>query len=221
LPASPCLRVRLIYSDDAGNEAGSRFYLSYAGAAPTAATLDTLASDIAGLFNTDLWQYVNQVWTFTEVDILDIATDAGASGTWSGSHSGGNTGAIISANAAINVEYLIARRYRGGKPRMYLPPASDAQMLNSAKWEPSFTASVQTSFATFMTAVEALTPGTLTALTHVNLSYYKGFVNVENSSGRERAAPTYRSSALLDTVTGYSVKQVIGSQRRRRTSTTP
>jgi hypothetical protein len=57
-------------------------------------------------------------------------------------------------------------------------------------------------------------------LAHVNLSYYKGFVNVENSSGRERAAPTYRDSALLDPVTGYVVKQVVGSQRRRRTATT-
>jgi hypothetical protein len=58
-------------------------------------------------------------------------------------------------------------------------------------------------------------------LAHVNLSYYKGFTNVTNSSGRERAVPTYRDAALVDPVTGYFGKAIMGSQRRRRTSTTP
>jgi len=72
----------------------------------------------------------------------------------------------------------------------------------------------------FMAEIEALSVGAVGALGHVNLSYYQGFKNITNSSGRERAVPTYRNTALLDVVQGYAAKSVVGSQRRRRTSTT-
>jgi len=71
-----------------------------------------------------------------------------------------------------------------------------------------------------MTAVTGLSVGAVGALAHVNVSYYQSFKNVTNSSGRTRAAPTYRTIALLDPITGYVVKAVVGSQRRRRTAKT-
>jgi hypothetical protein len=200
---------------------GSRFFLSYAGSAPSSATLDSLASSIASAWGTHLQPSTQSTISLTEIDILDIATDSGASGSWTGDLAGGGTAESLPVQCAVNIEFDIARRYRGGKPRMFHPPPDADALENMATWNSSFVTSMNTNFSAFMSEIEALTPGSLTALTHVNLSYYQSFQNVTNSSGRTRAAPKYRTTALVDTITGYATKTVIGSQRRRRTSTTP
>jgi hypothetical protein len=221
LPASPCIRVRLEYTNADGSLAGSRFNLSYSGAAPTSGNCVTLAEDIATAWNSDLAEIVSGNWTLTEVDVLDIASDSGLFGTVSVSHEGSYSGAAIPSQVANNVEFDIGRRYRGGKPRMFIPPPSVGAQEDSAHWTSTFITLSNTQVTAFFTAVAALSVGSTGTLGHVNLSYYQGFKNVTNSSGRTRAAPTYRPLALLDPVTGYATKGVLGSQRRRRIATTP
>lgn len=219
-PASPCLRVRLDYTQSDGYLAGNRFYLSYAGAAPTAGNCVTLAGDIAAAWATDLAPVVDENWSLTEVDVLDIATETGLSGHWTGTDAGSRAGTGLPAQCASNVEYDIGRRYRGGKPRLFLPPGVTSDTLDAGHWTPTFISALNTAVGGFFTAVNALSVGAVGQLAHVNLSYYKGFTNVTNSSGRERAVPTYRAAALVDPITGYSAKGVIGSQKRRRNATT-
>lgn len=219
LPASPCVRVRLDYTQADGYDAGSRFYLSYSEGSPTAGQCDTLASDVAAAWETNLASIIDSEFALTEVDVLDIATDAGAFGNWTGSHSGSATGTSLPAQSAINIEFNIGRRYRGGKPRMYLPPGVTSDQLDAGHWDSTLIDATNTGFAAFMAEITALDIGMMGTLAHVSLSYYKSFTNLANSSGRERAVPTYRATALVDPVTGYSCKGLIGSQRRRRAAT--
>lgn len=221
LPASPCVRVRLIYTNADSSFAGSRFYLSYTGGAPSGADCTTLASDIAAAWESNIATLVNSGDTLTEIDVLDIATNSGLSGQWDGSHVGTSDGAPLPAQVAMNVEYDIARRYRGGKPRMFLPAPGDEAVATAGTWTSGVITDTNAGMAAFFAAIEALDVGSMGTLTHVNLSYYQGFTNVTNSSGRTRAAPKYRAAALLDTVVGYAAKLEMGSQRRRRTATTP
>jgi len=220
LPASPCLRVRLAYTDNDGALAGSRFYLSYSGSAPSGANATTLAGDIASSWNTRYAPLVQENYALTEVDVLDIATVTGLSGQWSGTHQGSDVANPIASQVAVNIEFDIARRYRGGKPRIFMPPPSVNAKLNDGNWTTSFVGEVNTAIGEFFGDIEALSVGSLGTLAHVNLSYYAGFTNHTNTSGRARAVPTYRSSALLDTIEGYSTKQRMGSQRRRRSAST-
>ena len=221
LPASPCVRVRLIYTNTDGSFAGSRFYLSYAEGSPTGANCTTLASDVAAAWETNIATLVNTGDSLTQVDVLDIATVLGLSGVWDGDNAGTSEGAPLPAQVAMNVEYDIARRYRGGKPRMFLPAPGDEAVATAGTWTTGVLTDTNAGMAAFFAELEALDIGAMGALAHVNLSYYSGFTNVTNSSGRTRAAPKYRAAALLDTVTGYSAKVEMGSQRRRRASTTP
>lgn len=215
------MRVRLDYTNSDASEAGSRFYLSYSNSPPTAGNCATLASDIEAAWASHLAPVVNQNWNLTEIDVLDIATDSGSSGQWTGTSPGTETSSYNAANVATNIEFGIARRYRGGKPRMFLPPAGIGELTTAGRWTEAFVGDVNTGVAAFFTEIEALSIGAVGTLAHVNLSYYNGFTNVTNSSGRTRAAPKYRTpNAILDTVNGYSCKAVVGSQRRRRTSTT-
>lgn len=221
LPDTPCMRVRLVYNLGEAGEGGNRFYLRYGGSAPTAANCGTLASDIASAWSTHFSPVVSTFNALNEVDVLDIATDSGLSGNWTGTNPGERSGSPLPTQCPTNIEFGIGRRYRGGKPRMYLPPPVDSDLNTTAQWTPGFVTAAQAAAAGFFAAVEALSVGAVGTLTHVNLSYYKGFHNITNSSGRERAVPTYRDTALSDVITNYAVKPIIGSQRRRRTSTTP
>lgn len=217
----PCVRARLIYTQSDTYDGGSRFYLSYGGSAPTGANCATLASDIAAAWASHIAGTVTTDWVLTEVDVLDIATDTGLSGQWTGSNGGGNAGAPLTSQTALNVEFNINRRYRGGKPRMFWPPASHAELEDAGHWGAGVISGFTTAVGAFFTEVEALSIGAMGSLQHVNLSYYKGFDNITNSSGRERAVPRYRATALHDNVSGYATKKLVGSQRRRRNATTP
>lgn len=200
---------------------GNRFYLSYAGSAPTAANCVTLANDIASAWNTRIPPIIYVNTALTEVDVLDIATDSGNFGTVTVDHPGSMSSATLTSNVATNVEFDLARRYRGGKPRMFWPAPDGTSLLSEDKFTPTFVALVNTVTGEFFSDIEALSVGAVGALQHVNVSYYQGFTNVTNSSGRTRAAPKYRTpTAKVDQITGYACKSVVGSQRRRRTATT-
>ena len=221
LPDVPCIRVRLDYTNGAGTlRSGSRFYLSYSGSAPTSGNLNTLASDIASAWASDLASVVQSDMQLVEVDCLDIATTSGHSGTWSGTNAGTRSGTNLPFQCATNIQFLIARRYRGGKPRMYLPAGVSSDTTNGATYAGAFVTLVNTGVSAFFAAIAALSIGAIGTLQHVNLSFYSGFTNHTGTSGRERAIPTYRATALHDNVTGYAAELTIGSQRRRRTSTT-
>jgi hypothetical protein len=214
------LRVRLDYLQTDTYLCGSRFYLGYAGAAPTPGNCATIAADIATAWNTNIGPHVHETYQLVEIDVLDIASVAGASGQWTGSDAGAVSGTALPSQCAMNVEFNIARRYRGGKPRMFVPPSQTSDQVNASHWASSVVTATTAYMLAFFTAVEAISVGAVGALSHVNLSYYSGFTNITNSSGRERAVPKYRAAALVDPVEGYAAKSLIGSQRRRRISTT-
>jgi hypothetical protein len=221
LPDIPCVRVRPIWNEAQPGEGGVRFYLSYTGSAPTGPNCTTLATDVAAAWATHLSPLWTSQTSLNEVDVLDIATDSGKSGVWAGSNAGSRAGTTIPVQCTDNVEFNIDRRYRGGKPRFYLPAGVEGDLATEAKWGSSYITEVNAAVLAFFAEIAALSIGAMGTLAHVNLSYYKGFTNITNSSGRERAVPTYRATALHDVVQGYAMKAVIGSQKRRRTSTTP
>lgn len=215
------MRVRCIFNEGAVGEGGVRFYLSYSGSAPSGANCTTLAGDIEAAWAAHLLSLQSTQYALEEVDVLDIASNSGQSGQWTGNSDGSRSGSGLPVQVCTVVEYGIGRRYRGGKPRGYFPFGTETDLNTQAAWQTSFITAVNTGVAAFFAAIEGLSVGSMGTLAHVNLSYYSGFTNHTNPSGRSRAVPTYRAAALLDSITGYSAKTRLGSQKRRRSSTTP
>jgi len=121
------------------------------------------------------------------------------------------------------VEFDIARRYRGGKPRMFVPPPSDGYIQDSSNWITTYVTDMNTYMTAFMAALEALSIGSMGTLAHVNCSFYHG-KNTSTPPWRGpgyKYPPLYRSSVQVDTVVGYATKQKIGAQRRRIRASTP
>jgi hypothetical protein len=214
------MKVSLDYLNADDFRAGSRFYLSYAGSAPTPGNCAALATDISTLWGSHIANNVHSGWSLQEVDVIDIATLTGASGQWTGDIPGDYGDPALPSSIAVNVEFGIARRYRGGKPRMFLPPPGGLALQDPAHWSAAIVSGITGLVGGFFSGIEALSIGAVGTLDHVNLSYYAGFTNITNSSGRTRAVPKYRTAAQVDPVESYAVKAVIGSQRRRRIATT-
>jgi len=200
---------------------GNRLYFTYSGSAPTATDCTNLAASVESAWSGHLASLIGANIALNEVDVLDIATTAGLSGQWSGSAAGTASGPYVPIQCATNIEFGIARRYRGGKPRMYLPPTATSNQYNDMTWSTGYVSACNSGAAAFFGAIEALSVGSMGTLQHVNLSYYHGYNNVEVPDTRAYAKPTYRATAITDKVTGYYTKGLISSQRRRRTSTTP
>jgi hypothetical protein len=221
-PPGPTLQVRLVYALSDG-EGGNRFYVTFTGSRPTGTQCASIASAIATAWGTDLQPMCSGNTALIEVDVLDITDNMGASGQAIVSLDGSRSGTGLLTQAAVNTEYDIGRRYRGGKPRVYFPGGVETDLLNQSQFSSSFVTAMNTAWSNFFTAVTSITEGSTVLAEHVNLSFYHGFTNVTNTSGRTRAAPTYRApgTVVADNVVGYATKVKVSSQRRRREATTP
>lgn len=222
-PVVQAVRVHLNYKETDGALSGNRFHIAYSGSAPTPGNCATLAGDISSAWNSNLASLVNVDWSLYEVDVLDLASETGASGQDDTIHAGTSSGTVLPANSATNVEFDIARRYRGGKPRIYLPPTVAGNMLDPGHWQPSFISGVNTQVAAFFAAIAALSIGSMGTLNHVNISFYNGVYTTTPPwrGPGYKYPPKYRTTPLVDNISGYSCKAVIGSQRRRRTASSP
>jgi hypothetical protein len=194
----------------------NRLYLQYVGTAPTAAELNTFAATAASHYQMTMCGMISPQVTLNELIVQDIGSSVGASGLVTVSYPGQLTGNMVSAGAAVVVNFLIARRYRGGKPKIYVPGGVAADLATPQTWTTAFQSSALGFWNSWVTDLigEAWTGGG--PFVHVNVSFYEGFVVDTNPiTGRARNIAKPRTTPLVDPVLGYSVRPVIGSQRRR------
>jgi hypothetical protein len=225
-PTVQAVRVRLDYLNSDGFTAGNRFFITYSGSAPTAANCVTFAGDIGTDWAAHMAAQITTDWSLVEVDVQDLASSAGAFGTSTTVHNATRSTPAMPTQCAVNVELQIARRYRGGKPRIYFPTPDTGAQFNAAEFSGAFKTQEDTAVAAFFAAVEGHSIGSMGTLAHANVSFYHGHDTQQPPAGRWRGPgykypPLYRTTALVDPVVGYDTKIVIGSQRRRRTATTP
>jgi len=166
-------------------------------------------------FITDVMaQMANQVTLFKTVltdlssntapQVIDTTTGTGALGT-----------SATIAGLSVIIQFKIARRYRGGHPRIYLPGLRASDVSNLNQINPTQANNIKTAWQTFITAAMGACPAAASPASHVNVSYFHGFTNVTFPSGRVHAVPTPRGAPQIDAVSSYGINPVVGMQRRR------
>lgn len=205
------------HTDGVANDVVYRINLAYTGTPPTATQLTTLAAVATTAWGANLKSTCSAAVTLTECDILDLNSLSGASGTSVVSIAGTRAGSGLPANCAALVNFHIARRYRGGKPRIYVPYGTINDTLNQQSWTGAFTAALLTGYNAWVAAIVAApwAGGTLT--NQVNVSYYQGFTVVTNPiTGRAKNVAKLRVGVpVQDVVQSVSVNPTYASQRRR------
>jgi hypothetical protein len=218
LPDHPTIRIALGFTDGGVYKMGTRSFYRNQGPTPVAADLALVASNAAAEWASVMAPFFTSNIALTDVSVLDITTNTGAEGEWTGSHVGTNANASVPQQLAAICNFKIARHYRGGKPKCYLPAGSTADTHDGGHWNSTFVANFGAACNTFYSAQTGLPTDTFQNAGHVNVSYRHLFDNVDDASGRAHAKPRYRATAITDLITGYVVSNTFGSQRRRRKS---
>lgn len=107
-------------------------YFSYGGGPPSSADCVQFANLLAGEWKTNFQPLLSPSYQFHQVVCTDITTDTGAQGVstiaaWFGT----DTGAEFPNSVCGVISWSINRRYRGGKPRWYIGPLTQASSNDS------------------------------------------------------------------------------------------
>jgi hypothetical protein len=211
------LKCDLGYSIGDDTHALTRLHFLSSGGPPSGATLGTLAVDIANDWSTDLRAIFSSAVALTSVTLTDISSTSGAQGAWTGSQAGTRAGSAVPANVCVLMHHNIARRYRGGKPRSYVPFGVTGDLASPQTWGGAFTGNILTSWAAFIAHILAHVVSGYQLMSFVNVSYYSGFTNVPyGSPTKYRRIPTLRAGGpITDQITSSTPESRVASQRRR------
>jgi len=150
--------------------------------------------------------------------LLDIGSLSGFESIVLPGSIGTATGGELPISCCVLVNYTIPIRYRGGKPRSYVPGGTDSQTTNGRQWVSTFPALFLTAWKTVINAVVANSVA-LTGVTHASVQYFKG---AEPESNPGTWKPANQPKPLVPPqsypVIAYAVNPTIGTQRRRLTA---
>lgn len=181
----------------------NKYYLHYSGSAPSNSDINNYLVGIVSGVTTAYQAEMSADCACTLFEMTDLTSDTGSFSSHVVSFSGVRAGDFNPANVAMVASLEIARRYRGGHPRKYLPWGTSGTMASGSTrdWDPGFVADCQSKFDTLMSDLVGITEGGTTWDEIVNVSYV--------------TAKARRATAQVDVVTSQIVRPRICSQRRR------
>jgi hypothetical protein len=220
MPALPavadCLKVAMQFNVDGSIQGGTNFHLSYTSGPPSGTDLGTMASAVESEWSSNLKPRFPTEMALVGVTVTDIASSSGAVGTWTGSVAGTSGSGVVSSSACVVINHEISRRYRGGKPRNYMPGVTQSDLGSGNELAPTPQADWLAAWSGMVSGILGGSYGSFTLQDIVSVSYYEGFTVVTNPiTGRSRNVPTLRGTPLKDVIHASSVAKKLGSQRRR------
>ena len=217
LPAVPKV-VRLTFVQSFGDDPDiiNTLHYQYAGT-QSQADLDSLTSVAVGAWHAQIHPRQVVGIQLLRVNAVDLSSASAPQSTLAAGTFGTNVGNGITGAASMVVSLKIARRYKGGKPRIYLAgfPTSDQATVQT--WTGGAITAAQTAVLGLDAALEGYGGATMGAIDMVSVSYFSGFTVVTNPvTLRAKNVPKLRvGGPVVDLVTGISPNLHIGSQRRR------
>jgi hypothetical protein len=195
----------------------SRVHLRYASPEPSRSDLNVYAAAIDTEIGTHLLPLCSLQVRTVEVMVTDLTHRSAARGIAASQRTGTRPGLANGAAVAALINFTVARRYRGGKPRVYLPFFVASDLTTALTWSEDALADASVGWAAFMTGLLTCAPSTLKVLEQVNISHYEGFeVVTDLRTGRSRNVPQLRPGGpAIDTITKFAINPKPGSQRRR------
>lgn len=211
------LRVDWSFSVEDDGAAMVRQFWLYSGTAPTGATCVSLAQALQNAWIAHMTPQSGTNGGSNGVTVQDISSSTGADGQYGVFTAGtGRSGSVPRSCAAL-VNYAIARRYRGGKPRSYFPIAAGGDINTTGDFLPGSVSAWDTAYAAFTTAAEAISVSGTSIVGQRNVSYFSGYtLGPAQPGGYRKKVPTLRAGGpQVDPITSASFSTKPGSQRRR------
>jgi hypothetical protein len=218
LPAVPKV-VRADYHFSLGGDTNAmwRTFWQYSGSLNNADSLLWTASVFNAWHVASGWQSIssNDI-TLTKCETTDLSSSSAPQSVTTGATVGSRSVVPVTAGAAAVVSFKMARRYRGGHPRIYIPGLGYDYIATAQQWSSGALANIAAAFNAWALAVQAAATSGMGTTIQVNVSYFSGFTNVTFPSGRIRPVPKLRvGGPVVDVLTNAFVNPNVASQRRR------
>ena len=195
--------------------ATNRYFLQWTGLDPTPADLGTFLTTVAANYVTHVFAELSNQVTGGSVEGTVLTSPTSPSAVEPMTGTGASVTKSVPAGTAMVMQEEIARRYRGGKPRVYIAGIPDDQLVDLNTWTNVAGNAVQAGLTAWMNSILSAGWSSAGTLSHVNISYFSGFTNHTYPSGRVKAIPTPRPTPLVDLITNFSFNPQVASQRRR------
>lgn len=221
MPALPAVPKVLQLAFGTENNANSyvdinRIHVSYTGTAPSVGSLNAFATTALTAFAAALAPSTASNKVFASLEAVDLSSPTSSVATVTLGTNGALGGGELPADVALVMSATVARRYRGGHPRSYLPVGDVTKLTSDVEWDSTFMTTVHTAWIAFITAIGGAGWAGAGTVAPVNVSYYSGFHNVTFPSGRVASVPTLRvGGPVVDLITAYVARARVGTQRRR------
>lgn len=215
-PVPKVVRVGLHWKLAEDTGAVSHFHVSYTGTAPTPLQLNTFSSAVATAWATQFDALKQPNYSLVEVDSVDLSSALSAVGLDVSTHVGTRGGLPLDGAAQVHIQFNIARRYRGGKPGIFLPLGVANDLFDAQTWAAAFIGTVGTAWGNFETSTIGAGWAAAGTIAFVSVSYFSGFTVITNPiTGRARNHPTPRVAPIIDPLIAFTVSQDFAHQRRR------
>lgn len=217
LPAVPgVLKLRHIYADGADYSLTNNLHFAYTGGPPSSADCTAIATAAHAAWASHLRSHLNTGSYLATTYVQDLASLSGADGLYEAITNGSGSSEVMPAGVAVLINHKIARRYRGGKPRSYLPFFGANDNSEDGLWLGTSISALQSDWNAYIAAIKAITAGATVISRFVNVSYYAGSVgSVIDSGKRGKTTLTLRAAPVVDEIISSLVNQHPSSQRRR------
>jgi hypothetical protein len=216
LPDTKTLKCVTSISDEDGHVDQSRFFLTYAGTAPSDAELVVMATAASGAVDANLMPYCTAGKLNSAFTITDLTSDTSAQGEYGVGANGTLAGGLLPASSALCVSQTTGRRYRGGHSRVYLPVGDDSKLNDTRTWTNVFAGDVAVAWSEVVAGAAGGAWSGAGTITAVMASFYLGFTNEPyGSPTKYRRVPTPRAPAVNYDVVNYVGQVKIATQRRR------
>jgi len=214
-PVPGAIKSNLHWAIEGNVLAENILHFAYTGGPPSAGDCAAIATELVSVASAHMNALVASSVAMNQAEVTDLSSDMGATAfggvTWDGTRGTD----LVPPGACAVASHQIARRYRGGHPRTYLPFGISSDIDTTGLWKAASVTAFYDGFQGFITALDGFSAGSTTLSGFVCISYFSGGVWTLFPSGAYKRIPTKRSSPLVEPVLASSVNAVIGSQRRR------
>jgi len=213
-PVSHVVRVDVLFSLPGDPNAEFRKFFQYTGAL-SAADAQAWVSAIHAAFNTRMAGQLYAGVTLKQTTLTDLSSVSAAQAIDATPHAMANANTSLPSGLAMVIKDRIARRYRGGHPKTYLPGVPNANLVGGNQWAAGGMAGIIAAWNLWVSDCLTSVPVAAAPAFEVSVSYYQGFTAHQLPSGRWRNVPTLRGTPVVDLVLAHSVNSTAASQRRR------
>lgn len=215
LPVVPgVIAVRYGWSIGGDPLAQTTLHYHYTGSAPTAADCLNAADQISAFSWTSIAAIMHPDVSLTSVTVTDLSSMAEASGEAPMAVVGTRTGTPLPAGACVVASFRVNRRYRGGKPRNYLPWLTSTDLESTLLWKTTSQTAAESAVSDYV--AKAFAQSAITIDQQVNVHRFSGYtLGPAAPGGFRKKIPTPVDPPHVDNIVSSTVPLFVGSQRRR------